>query len=76
MSLRTVLASYSNGLCELRVQSIYMTLGAVMYIPLAYLLSYMVNSYIAIVVANIISMMPYCIAQMIWCNKKFISLAH
>lgn len=76
MSLRTVLASYSNGLCELRVQSIYMTLGAVMYIPLAYLLSYMVNSYIAIVAANIISMMPYCIAQMIWCNKKFISLAH
>ena len=76
MSLRTVLASYSNGLCELRVQSIYMTLGAVMYIPLAYLLSYMVNSYIAIVVANIISMMPYCIAQMIWCNKKFIRLAH
>lgn len=76
MSLRTVLASYSNGLCELRVQSIYMTLGAVMYIPLAYLLSYMVNSYIAIVVANIISMMPYCIAQMIWCNKKFIKLAH
>lgn len=71
MSLRTILANYSNGLCELRVQTIYMTIGAVINIPLAYVFSRISGSYISIVLANIISMIPYCIAQMIWCRKYF-----
>lgn len=71
MSLRTILANYSNGLCELRVQTIYMTIGAVINIPLAYAFSRISGSYISIVLANIISMAPYCIAQMVWCRKCF-----
>lgn len=71
MSLRTILANYSNGLCELRVQTIFMTIGAIANIPLAYLFSRISNSYMAIVVANIVSMVPYCVAQMVWCHKKF-----
>ena len=71
MSLRTILANYSNGLCELRVQTIYMTIGAVVNIPLAYVFSRISGSYIAIVLANIVSMAPYCIAQMLWCRKYF-----
>lgn len=71
MSLRTILANYSNGLCELRVQTIYMTIGAVINIPLAYAFSRISGSYISIVLANIISMVPYCIAQMLWCQKYF-----
>ena len=71
MSLRTILANYSNGLCELRVQTIYMTIGAVINIPLAYAFSRISGSYISIVLANIISMVPYCIAQMLWCRKYF-----
>lgn len=71
MSLRTILANYSNGLCELRVQTIYMTIGAVINIPLAYVFSRISESYISIIWANIISMVPYCIAQMIWCRKCF-----
>ena len=59
MSLRTILANYSNGLCELRVQTIYMTIGAVVNIPLAYVFSRISGSYIAIVLANIVSMAPY-----------------
>lgn len=70
MSLRTILASYSNGLCELKIQTIYMTIGATINIPLAYLLSQISGSYISIVIANIISMIPYCLAQMIWCDKN------
>lgn len=69
MSLRTILASFSNGLCELRIQTIYMTIGALINIPLSYILSRVFDNYVAIVVANIISMLPYCIAQMYWCNK-------
>ncbi len=70
MSLRTILASYSNGLCELKIQTIYMTIGAVINIPLSYLFSRISGSYISIVIANIISMLPYCIAQIIWCKKN------
>lgn len=71
MGLRTILANYSNGLCELKVQMIFMTIGAVINIPLAYIFSRISGSYISIVVANIISMLPYCIAQMVWCRKYF-----
>lgn len=71
MSLRTILASYSNGLCELKIQTIYMTIGALVNIPLAYIFSRISGSYISIVIANIISMLPYCIAQMGWCHEYF-----
>lgn len=73
MSLRTILANYSNGLCELKIQSVYMTIGAAINIPLAYLFTRIFGNYIAIVIANILSMLPYCFAQMIWCHKKFSS---
>lgn len=71
MSLRTILANYSNGLCELKIQTVFMTIGAVVNIPLAYIFSRISGSYISIVLANIISMVPYCIAQMLWCRKYF-----
>lgn len=75
MCLRTILASYSNGLCELRIQTVYMTFGAVINIPLAYLFSRVYSSYLAIVFANIISMVPFCIAQIIWCQKHILKKA-
>lgn len=71
MSLRTILANYSNGLCELRIQMVYMTIGAVANIPLAFIFSRITESYISIVLANIISMLPYCVAQMAWCRNYF-----
>lgn len=71
MSLRTILANYSNGLCELKIQAVYMTIGAAINIPLAYLFTRIFGSYIAIVISNILSMLPYCFAQMVWCHRKF-----
>ncbi len=71
MILRTILANYSNGLCELKIQTIYMTIGAVLNIPLAYIFSSVLNNYIAIVIANIISMIPYCVVQMGWFHNYF-----
>lgn len=73
MSLRTILANYSNGLYEIRIQGIYMTFGAIINIPLAYILSCLFDSYISIVIANIISMLPYCMAQMIWCKRNILN---
>lgn len=72
MSLRTILANYSNGLCELKVQTIFMTIGAIINIPLAYIFSRVSGNYVSIVLANIFSMLPYCIAQMVWCHKHLV----
>ncbi|WP_427797608.1 lipopolysaccharide biosynthesis protein [Acidaminococcus fermentans] len=71
MSLRTILANYSNGLCELKIQTIYMTIGAIINIPLAFIFSKILENYISIVLANIVSMLPYCIAQITWCRNFF-----
>lgn len=71
MSLRTILANYSNGLCELKIQTIYMTIGAIINIPLAFIFSKILKNYISIVLANIVSMLPYCIAQITWCRNFF-----
>lgn len=71
MSLRTILSNYSNGLYEIKIQMIFMTLGAIVNIPLAYLFSKLSGQYVSIVVANIISMVPYCVSQMIWCRHYF-----
>lgn len=59
----------SNGLGRLNIQVLFLTIGAIIYIPLAYILSTLLNSYIAIVIANIISLLPYCIIQPIWLNR-------
>lgn len=65
----SVITSFANGLCELRIQTILLTGGALLNIPLAYFFAQVTDSYIAIVVANIVSIMPYCIVQTIWFNK-------
>lgn len=72
MSLRTILANYSNGLCELKIQTIFMTIGAVINIPLAYIFSKLSGNYVSIVLANVFSMLPYCIAQMVWCHRHLL----
>lgn len=67
--MRTILATFSNGLCEVRVQVIYLTLGAAINIPLAHFFVQITHSYSAIIIANILSMIPYCIAQPIAFKK-------
>lgn len=65
----TVIANMSNGLGELKIQMIFLTIGALGNIPLAFIGAKMFNSYIAIVIANIISLAPFCIIQPIWFNR-------
>lgn len=64
-----IISSMSNGFGELKLQIIFLTLGALINLPLAYIGSRIFNSYISIVVANIISLLPYCIIQPLWMNK-------
>jgi len=68
MGWRTIVAGVANGLCRLKEQAIYMTIGAAVNIPIAYWLVGYLHSYVAIIIANIISMIPYCIVQTISCR--------
>lgn len=71
MAYRTFLCTYSNGMCKLRNQLVWLTIGAVINIPLAYILSNFINNMLSIIVANIICMSPYCILETLNFCKGF-----
>lgn len=64
-----VISSIANGCGELKTQSIFFTIGALIKIPIAWILVGIFNSWIGVILANIIAMSPYCIIQPIWLNK-------
>lgn len=63
MILSGALSSIANGLGELRTQSFCFTIGALLKVPLSIILVRLFNSWTGTVVANIISIGIYCIAQ-------------
>lgn len=63
MAYRTFLCTYSNGMCKLKSQVVWLTIGAAVNIPLAYALSKITNSMLSVIIANIICMIPYCIIE-------------
>lgn len=66
-----ILSIIVNGLGELKIQSIVFTVGALIKIPLSWWLVISLDSWIGIVVANIIAMSLYCVIQPIWLNNFF-----
>lgn len=69
MTYRTFLCTYSNGMCKLKSQVVWLTVGAGANIPLAYLLSQRMNDMLSVIIANIICMIPYCIVETFnFCN--------
>lgn len=62
----SAITCFVNGLGELKLQSIFLTMGAVIDVALTYYLSMIINSYVAIVIANIIAFLPYLFVQTIW----------
>ncbi|MPM36797.1 hypothetical protein SDC9_83399 [bioreactor metagenome] len=63
-----VISSIANGFGELKTQSICFTLGALIKIPIAWIFVGLLNSWIGVVLANIIVMSLYCIVQPIRLN--------
>ncbi len=63
------LSSIINGLGKLKTPFVFLTLGAVINIPLAYMFVLLTNSWVSIILANIISILPSCVMQEIWLNK-------
>ena len=57
---------FVNGLGELKLQSVFLTIGAIIDVEFTYILARATNSYAAIVAANICAFIPYLVVQTIW----------
>ncbi len=57
--LHNVNTSIGNGLSYFKVQMIWMTFAALVFIPLSYILVQVTGSWIGVVVANTIALVPY-----------------
>ena len=61
----------TNGIGKLKLQTFMYILGALIKIPLAWLLVEYIGSWIGVVLANIVSLVMYCIVQPIWLKQFF-----
>lgn len=64
-----VISSIANGVGKLKTQNICFTIGAIIKIPIAWLLVSMLNSWIGVILSNIAALSLYCIIQPIKINK-------
>lgn len=71
MIMNGVFSNIANGTGELKVQAICFGVGAVLKVPLSYLLVSILGSWNGVVLANIICMGIYCIIQPISLIKYF-----
>lgn len=69
MMVNSVLSSIANGLGKLKDQAICFFIGALLKIPLSYLLVKIMNSWNGVVLANVICMGIYCVVQPITIKK-------
>ena len=76
MILISIFSSIANGVGKLKSQAICFGLGAALKIPLAILLVHAIDSWIGVLIANIICMGIYCITEPIllhrYLNKQII----
>lgn len=64
VSIWTMISGYiANGLGKLRNQLLSLTLGVTINFPLAYLFTIFSKSWVAIITANILSLLPFCISE-------------
>lgn len=56
-------AQVANGLGKLKNQLVFISIGAVVNVPLSYVFSLAFRSWTAIALANIISLLPFCITE-------------
>lgn len=65
----SAITSIVNGIAKLKVQIILLTFGGFINIPIAYLLFYITGNWISVIIANIISLAPYCFLQPYFISK-------
>lgn len=70
--LHSVNTSLANGMSYFKTQIIWMTFAAVVNIPLAYFFVQITGGWIGVVLANILSLLPFEILEPIYFNKHII----
>ena len=68
--LHNVNSSIGNGISYFKIQMIWMTFAAVVYIPLSYFMVQLTGNWVGIVVANIFALLPYELLAPIYTMKK------
>lgn len=74
--LQNVNASIGNGLSYFRVQLILMGLAAMTMVPLSYALCNITDSWIGVIIATIIAILPFQIVEPIACIRHLRKLGH
>jgi O-antigen/teichoic acid export membrane protein len=64
-----IMTSFSNGTGKIKTQLIYASIGALTNIPLAFIFFKIFHSWIGIVIANIFSMLFYCLSEPLHIKK-------
>ena len=68
--LHNVNTSIGNGISYFKIQMIWMTFAAVIDIPMSYLCVHWMGSWIGVVIANVIALLPYEILAPIYTMKE------
>lgn len=71
--LHNVNTSVANGMSFFKVQKVWMTFAAIIDIPLAWLLVRITGSWVGIIIANILALLPFEIIEIIAFNKMISS---
>ncbi len=69
MILNSVLSSVANGIGRLKTQAVCFGIGAVLKVPLSYLLVKLLGSWNGVVLANILCMGIYCLIQPLYMRR-------
>jgi O-antigen/teichoic acid export membrane protein len=64
-----VMSSVVNGTGRLRVQLMTLSAGVLLKIPIAIFLTHLVGSWIGVIAASVIALLPYSILQPIWIDR-------
>ncbi|MGI6090733.1 MAG: lipopolysaccharide biosynthesis protein [Saccharofermentanales bacterium] len=68
--VHNVNTSFGNGFSYFKIQNIWMGVAAVVNIPLAVIFVYTTGSWIGVVIANIVSLLPFEVLEPVYFNKK------
>lgn len=66
-----IISTIVNGIGKLKIQFYFFTFAGILNFPVAFLMYKLFDSWISVVLANIIVLAPYCIYQTFWLKKYF-----
>ena len=67
----SIFSSIANGLGKLKTQSICYGIGAILKIPLAIIIVKWTGTWQGVMIANIVCMLIYCVAEPVVLNRYF-----